>query len=114
MVQIAEFKNTEGASDYIKGEDIWSKCSTKTTLVGEKVEYRCKHSTYGVGECPARIFYLFHATSELVSIYATNSEHFHQKVTNRGLEEEMKDVVKEFCISGVEAKNNTYNLFKTT
>lgn len=103
--KIAEFGNTEEVDEYIKREGIWSKCSAKKTLEGEEVEYRCKRGSYRVGECPTRMFCIFHATSEVVSVYATNSEHLHQELNTRGLDDEMKVVVKELYANGVEEPN---------
>lgn len=38
-------------------KEIWKICSTKNTLDGKKVEYRCSAGTYRIKKCPARLYF---------------------------------------------------------
>lgn len=48
---------------------LWKKCSTTTTPLGVRVDYRCSGGEYRCIECPVGLYLLYHASNIKVRLY---------------------------------------------
>lgn len=92
-----EFDSYEVAQGFLKDESNgkWCYLSSKDTFEGVKKYYKC--ALIRGSECPVRLYFLLHASSDKVSIFRSVDVHFHDKP-------EKKDVT--------ELRNKVYELFQ--
>lgn len=102
-----EFSSAEDAEKAVLSQHIWKKSSTKSTLDGCKVEYRCTKGKYRVLECPAGLYLLYHSTNLKVSLFTTECGHDNHNadLPTRGLRHEMKTFVKQKYEDGIKKPN---------
>lgn len=91
---VKKFEDCKEAKQELKD---WSISSTKKTIQGEIVEYRCKKGNYRRNDCPVYMQLLYHSDSSSASIYKTDAEHEHNEHENniRGLNNELKEFIKK-------------------
>ena len=65
-------------------------------------------------ECPARLYLLYHAVNDHISLFQTDSAHANHdsQMYSRGLPQETKDFVKEKFEEGVQKPNAILDLFR--
>lgn len=91
---------------YVKEKQIWSKSSTKSSLEGIRIEYRCIGGKYRTAECPAALYLLYHSTDMKVTLFETVCKHNdHDVDPQRGLSVAMKNFVKEKFEEGIQKPN---------
>lgn len=101
-----EFDSAEEAEKDVNSKKIWKKSSSKNTLDGSKVEYRCIGGKYRNNECPAGIYLLYHATSAKVSLFTTECDYDnHNTEPARGLDNELKNFIKQKYEDGIQKPN---------
>lgn len=101
-----EYLCPEDAEKAVSLQKVWKKASSKNTLDGVKVEYRCSEGQYRVNECPARLYLLYHNTSAKVSLFKTDSGHDnHTTEKKRGISDEMKTFIRQKFEEGIQKPN---------
>ena len=81
--------------------NIWSKHYTNYSEVGRKVYYRCKKSKLRGPQCSASAYLLYHADSDKVSVYKTETEHDHHEVNVRGIDVNVKKCIEDLFNDGI-------------
>jgi hypothetical protein len=81
--------------------DKWSKHYTHYSENGRTVYYRCNSAKRRGPQCSARIYLLYHADSDKVTVYKTEDDHDHHNDKCRGIDEEAKKCIEELYNDGV-------------
>ncbi|CAF1449502.1 unnamed protein product [Adineta ricciae] len=79
----------------------WSKYYTNYTEEGRKVYYRCKKAKRHGPQCTAGTYLLYHADSDKVTIYETETEHQHHQDEVRGIDESVRKVIEDLFNDGI-------------
>jgi hypothetical protein len=120
------FENKQVANSFVDSLGTWKFDRLRDTKFGAKGFYQCKLSEY----CKSRIYLLFHADSEKVTLYKNNMEHDHVKrsgLKKWGLSPLTKKIIDEVYLNGnttpmscmlklraiIKAKMDKINLEKT-
>ena len=85
----------------IKGEKIWSYLYTNKTKDRDRLNYRCNQVKAREIQCKAKLYLLYHAKEESVSIYKTASEFNLNGTRNIGIPEVVKLFINEQIVNGV-------------
>ncbi|CAF1159836.1 unnamed protein product [Rotaria sordida] len=79
----------------------WSKHYTNYSDIGRKVYYRCRKSKLRGPQCSAGIYLLYHAESDQVSIYKTETDHDHHERKVRGIDENVNKCIEDLFNDGI-------------
>ncbi|CAF1531286.1 unnamed protein product, partial [Rotaria sordida] len=79
----------------------WSKHYTNYSDIGRKVYYRCRKSKLRGPQCSAGIYLLYHAESDQVSIYKTETDHDHHEGKVRGIDENVNKCIEDLFNDGI-------------
>ncbi|XP_077288303.1 uncharacterized protein LOC143912796 isoform X1 [Arctopsyche grandis] len=105
-IKFGEFHSAEDAEENVASQNIWRKSSSKHSLDGRRVDYRCSAGKYRTNECPAGLYLLYHSNSDKVSMFLTECAHDnHYMEQTRGLDHETKAFVKDRFEEGVRKPN---------
>ena len=75
-IKVQEFQVPKDAEEAVGAEQVWRKDSSKNTLDGHKVYYRCSAGKFRRGEeCPAAVYLLYHAETSAVTLFKTENNH---------------------------------------
>jgi len=92
---------------------IWRKSSSKYTLDGRRVEFRCTGGKYRIADCPASVYLLYHADSYDVSLFKTEADHGnHNAEPSRGLPAGLKVFVTKKFNDGLTKPNAILNVIR--
>lgn len=92
---------------------LWKKCSSKNTVQGLRVNYRCTGGRYRIEECPAGLYLLYHSDSIQVSLYRTDCDHSnHAPDPLRGLPHEIKSFISKKYEEGISKPNAILKLIR--